>query len=291
MAGETFTPIEFSNNSSPYISDTNLNLMQSRIDNAIKTQKNRITDLKQNKQQGVNTAGWYRIGIIYGTGHPSYTAILTISTDYNQSLPSGVVVAITTTWHSARISQLNSIVANENNKSLIRIKVIYSSNDNCFYIDAYYNFPTTNGLHVYNENILSETATARLELIEPIAETYVSTVVDEILIKYNETRPTYWDLGNYLINGWTTNGPAAWCEVDAQGFKHIQISCRNGTNANMIQLPNDLKPENGGVLIPAINFTQDKAGYVAIGANGIVEISSALFTSGSSSIVFGGIYK
>ena len=68
----------------------------------------------------------------------------------------------------------------------------------------------------------------------------------------------------------------------------MQVSCNYGTNTNVMQLPDELKP-NQNVFANVTNLTG--SGYALIAPNGTIAISSNIFTSGSTQIVFSAIYR
>ena len=296
MAGETFDIIEFNNNTAPYMSDTNMNLMQTRIDNAIKTQKNRITDLKQMGYNGnVSTAGWYRVATIYGTANegtlPGKGTIIDIVPGWNLEQPSSVMLSILTVFNKIKITQVNAIAVNNNFVPITKARALWDEANACFYIDAYYAYSTLNSIYVKNISLLDSDGNGSVEINTPVAETFSGTSLSEITINYNKIEPYYRYIDSYAINGWSANGQCL-ISVDECGVKHISATVRNGTSANMFQLPTELRPTNNAAIFPATNFTS--AGYVALWAGGasagIIEVSSNLFTSGSSDITFSGSY-
>lgn len=127
-----------------------------------------------------DVAGWYRVAKISGTGHPSSTAILSISTNYMGSRPSSVVAAITTTYKTAKIAQIVSAYSILQN--LTKIRVQYSEEQECFYVEVYYNSSgSKNNIFVKNENILN----ANIELLAPALASTNYTNADELTINYN----------------------------------------------------------------------------------------------------------
>jgi hypothetical protein len=291
MAGETFQHIEFSNNSSPYISDTNLNEMQDNIDEAIQTTNTNLSEIKQEKKVRLSTAGWYRVGIIHSNGIWPNTIIMSVGTQYVYGPPSTALISIATTYRKAKISQLNA-ATEQNNRAITRVRVLYDSTDDCFYIDAYYNYTYTtegqgNVFVVGNVSILKGIDTSVFELIEPIPETLTSTVVDDMLIDYNKVEPYYRYLDSFFINSWSGNGENL-IEVDELGVKHITISVKNGTDRGVMQLPTELRPATT-VLLSATN--QIASGYISIDTAGKIGVSANIFTSGSSNLISSGTYK
>lgn len=96
------------------------------------------------------------------------------------------------------------------------------------------------------------------------------------------------DIEKWLINGWSGNGACFACS-QANGLKMLTISIRNGTSRNVMYLPKELAPTiTTGFLVPATNCTT--AGYVEIYPDGLIEVSSNIFTSGSSNLVFTCMY-
>ena len=92
------------------------------------------------------------------------------------------------------------------------------------------------------------------------------------------------DIEKWLINGWSGNGANFACS-QANGLKMLTISIRNGTSRNVMCLPKELAPTiTTGFLVPATNCAA--AGYVEIYPDGLIEVSSNIFTSGSSNLVF-----
>ena len=290
MAGETFQHFEFDNNRSPYMSDTNMNELQNRIDNAIKAQKNRITNLKQYKSEILSTAGWYRIATVYSSV-PAKASIISVSSRYNIGKPTSVLFSILTTYQNIKITQLNAIAhplaESESNYAFTKIRALMNENENCFYIDVYYNYNTSNEVIVKNISLIDSDDNGGVELLAPTAETQSTNVKSPISIKYGKVEPYYENLNNYFTNSWSSNGQSV-IEVDEIGLKHITVSCRNGTNVNLMQLPEEFRPTYT-VLLNASNFTA--VGYVTINTSGVVSVSSNIFTSGSSNLVFSGVYK
>lgn len=292
MAGETFQPIEFSNNSSPYISDTNLNLMQSRIDNAIKTEKNRITDLKQmGSIINTSTTGWYRVATIYGTAGsgtlPGKGAIIEIVPSWNQGSPSSVMLSILSVYKKIKITQINAVAVYDNVAPITRARALYDDTNGCFYIDVYYTYNTPNSIYVKNIALLDSDSNGGVEINNPVIETFSGTSLSEITIGYARREPIIYNLENYCINNWQAYGQC-FCKIDESGVKHMQVSCNYGTNTNVMQLPDELKP-NQNVFANVTNLTD--SGYALIAPNGTIAISSNIFTSGSTQIVFSAIYR
>lgn len=96
------------------------------------------------------------------------------------------------------------------------------------------------------------------------------------------------DISKWCINNWSTNGANFACSL-ANGLKILTISIRNGTNRNMIQLPKNMLPTiSSGFLVPATNGSA--SGYAEIYPDGIVEVSSNIFSSGNSNAVFTCVY-
>lgn len=292
MAGETFDIIEFNNNTAPYMSDTNLRLMQTRIDNAIKTQKNRITDLKQIGYNGnVSTAGWYRVATIYGTANegtlPGKGTIIDIVPSWNLEQPSSVMLSILTVFNKIKITQVNAIAVNNNSVPITKARALWDEANACFYIDVYYAYSTLNSIYVKNISLLDSDGNGSVEINTPVAETFSGTSLSEISINYEKIEPYYENLSSYFINNWVADGQNI-IEVDELGLKHITVSITDGTNKNAIQLPEKFKPSSA-VILNASN--QIAVGYVAIWSNGLVEVSGNLFNSGSNKIVFSGVYR
>ena len=283
MAGDTFEIIEFNNNTAPYISDTNLRLMQTRIDGGIKNVDDKVEALQEQKSVQLSTAGWYRVAKINGTGHPAKTLLLSISTQYNNSESSSTLVSIITTWLRAKITQINAIKCTEDG-TIQKVRVLYDETNQCFYVDAYYSVNAVNDLVVKNENLIQNND---IEILTPTAETLTTNVKNQISITYGKIEPYYENLNNYFINSWSSNGLSI-IEVDEIGVKHITVSCRNGTNVNFMQLPEEFRPTST-VLLNASNFTA--VGYVTINTSGVVSVSNNIFTSGSSNLVFSGVYR
>ena len=292
MAGETFQHIEFSNDSSPYISDTNLNELQTRVDNAIKTQKNRITNLKQMEGAvNISTAGWYRVATIYGNTDskvlPGKGAIIEIVPTWNMGQPCSVMLSILSVYNKIKITQLNAIAVNAASTTITKARALWDDTNSCFYIDVYYYYNTPNSLYVKNLSFLDSDYNGGVELNTPAVETFSGTALSEITINYNKIEPYYRYIDSYLINSWSVNGQSI-CEVDELGVKHITISVRNGTSSNVFQLPDELKPETT-ILLPATNGSA--VGYATIYLSGIIAVSGNIYTSGSSNFVASGTYK
>ena len=284
---DAFEQIDFHNNQGPYISDTNLNLMQTRINGALNTTNTEISKMQQyKKNDAVDTQGWYRVAIIHG-GMPARSMILSISTRYYNNAPNSILFAITTTYHKIKIKQITCITSNDDSYVLTKMRAFWDSTNECFYVDVYYNKNSINPIDVKNITLMDSDFNNNIEIINPTLETFSGTALSEITINYGEIQPFYSYLNSYFINSWDANGQCI-IEMDQMGFKHITVSCRNGTSTNVFQLPNELKPANT-ILLPATNGTS--IGYATIYTSGIISVSSNIYTSGSSNFIFSGIYK
>ena len=111
---------------------------------------------------------------------------------------------------------------------------------------------------------------------------------EEIPEGYEETSNPYQeviDLVSKLENSWGDNGQVKGI---IEGKKKTLIfSIRNGTNAKIMTLPQELKPSLE-TLLPASSSTA--TGYVSIQKDGTLSVSNNIFTSGAGNIFIQGSY-
>lgn len=280
-----FTPIEFHNNQAPYVSDTNLNEMQRRLKGSLDTLDTKISNIKYALRKTATTQAWYRIATIYSSS-PAKASIISVSTTWNVGQPSSVLFSCLTTYQKIKITQINAIAQNNSSVAITKLRALWDDSNSCYYIDAYYNYNTNNDMHVKNLSLLDSDYNGGVEINEPEIETFSGTSLSEITINYEKIEPFAYETSSYFINSWSTNGQTM-IEVDEIGVKHITVSCRNGTDRRVMQLPAEFRPRNT-VLLPASN--QTACGYISIDTSGNVGVSSNIFTSGSSNLIFSGSY-
>lgn len=103
-----------------------------------------------------------------------------LSTNYMGSRPSSIVVAITTTYKTAKIAQI--VAAYSVLQNLKKVRVQYAEEEEAFYIEVYYDSGgSKNNIYVKNVNILDE----NIELLVPVLESASYTNTDELTINYN----------------------------------------------------------------------------------------------------------
>ena len=131
------------------------------------------------KSKNIGLNSWYRIAKIKDR---QVNLLLFLSTLYNYTPPSSMLLSILTIYQNAKISQLNAVKFHPNvTPSITKVRVQYDYDTRIHYVDIYYtpNQPNELSIKCENKNDLDY-----IEILDPVIVSTEYTTLDEITISY-----------------------------------------------------------------------------------------------------------